>query len=362
MARRKRQTKKSLLTGTTGAPNGLRERMAEYLEALKVQAYSGESVATHHENLLLFAEWCDEREVKAAADVTRPILERYQRHLFYLRKKNGHPLSARTQHIRISTLRGFFRWLARERHVLHNPASELLLPRLPMRLPEVVLTPLQAEAVLCVPDVGTPLGLRDRAMLETLYSTGMRRKELASLTVFSVSAERGEVMIRQGKGNKDRLVPIGERAIGWVMKYLEEVRPQLVAGADQGELFLTATGLPYAVDDLSRLVGDYVRASGVSKSGACHLFRHSMATAMLEAGADIRFIQQMLGHAKLETTQIYTHVSIQKLKTIYAATHPAAKLARREREDPATGNAPAADELLAALAAEAEEDDDDLPD
>ena len=143
--------------------------------------------------------------------------------------------------------------------------------------------------------------------------------------------------IREGKGKKDRVIPIGERAVAWLDKYLDQARPRLAAEPDDGTLFLTVQGEPFGPNRLSGLVRDYVEAAGIGKHGACHLFRHTMATLMLEGGADIRFIQQMLGHARLDTTQIYTHVSIRMLKQIHSATHPAAQLKRTGSEEPGGG-------------------------
>ena len=176
--------------------------------------------------------------------------------------------------------------------------------------------------MLAVPDVGNATGLRDRAILETLYSTGMRRMELIGLQVGSVDVERGTVMIRQGKGKKDRMIPIGERALVWIAAYRDRGRPELVTGRDEGTLFLTNLGLPLSPGWLSIRVRDCVDKARVGKEGSCHLFRHTMATLMLENGADTRYIQAMLGHASLETTQIYTKVSIRALKAIHTATHP----------------------------------------
>jgi integrase/recombinase XerD len=146
---------------------------------------------------------------------------------------------------------------------------------------------------------------------------------MINLKLYDLDTERGTLTIRQGKGRKDRVIPIGERASAWVDKYVREVRPQLVVEPDDHTVFLSNAGEPFCLDHLSNLVRDYVDKADIGKRGACHLFRHSMATLMLENGADIRFIQQMLGHADLNSTQIYTHVSIQKLKQIHTATHPA---------------------------------------
>jgi integrase/recombinase XerD len=179
---------------------------------------------------------------------------------------------------------------------------------------------------MAVPDVSDPLGLRDRAVLETLYSTGMRRMELIGLRLSDIDRDRGTVMIRQGKGKKDRVVPIGERAVCWVERYRDTVRPRLLIGDGAGDtLFLTSLGLPFTADRLSDLVAGYIDRADIGKKGSCHTFRHTMATLLLEAGADIRFIQVMLGHANLATTQIYTQVSIRALVEVHRACHPAGK-------------------------------------
>jgi integrase/recombinase XerD len=237
------------------------------------------------------------------------------------------------------------------------------------RLPKHVLTKSEVEQVLAQPDTSEPMGLRDRAILETFYSTGMRRLELMGLSVFDLDRERGTVMIRQGKGKKDRMIPIGERAIAWIDRYQTQVRPELVIERGNATLFLTQTGEAFTPDRLTQLVRGYVNAADTGKSGSCHLLRHTMATLMLENGADIRYIQAMLGHAELSTTQIYTQVSIRKLKEIHSATHPAklrgARVTASVAGDESTAAiaAPTAEDILTALAAEADEeyeDDDDV--
>ena len=146
--------------------------------------------------------------------------------------------------------------------------------------------------------------------------------EVCGLALYDLDAERGTVVVRQGKGRKDRVIPIGARAVAWIERYLAEVRPSLVVEPDAGRCFWRS-GEPLTPDHLTGRVSRYVTAAGLGKRGSCHLFRHTMATLMLEGGADVRFIQQMLGHSSLETTEIYTHVSIRTLKAIHTATHPA---------------------------------------
>jgi integrase/recombinase XerD len=205
-------------------------------------------------------------------------------------------------------------------------------------LPKHVLNVSEVETILSRCNLADPLGVRDRAMLETFYSTGMRRSELANLKVMDLDYERGTVMVRQGKGRKDRMIPIGDRALAWIKRYLDEVRPSLVREPDDGTLFLTNLFEPFTPNRLTQLVRDYIDAAELGKRGSCHLLRHACATLMLENGADIRFIQQLLGHAELSTTQIYTQVSIQKLKQVHAATHPA-RLDRQAQPAPKAADA-----------------------
>lgn len=332
----KKGARRPIAIGDKEDPEGLYVWVRRYLNALQVKNYAERTIVNEERNLVLFVEWCDARSLTRPTEITLPILERYQRHLFHSRKANGKPLTFRAQAARLVSVRNWFRWLVRQGALLWNPASELELPRAPRRLPKHVLTASEVETVLQQPDVTEPLGLRDRAMLETLYSTGMRRSELVNLRLYDIDSERGTVMIRLGKGGKDRLIPIGERALTWIGRYLDDVRPRLVMPPDEGVLFLTHFGEGFRRLPMTHLVRAYVDQAKLGKTGACHLFRHTMATLMLEGGADIRYIQAMLGHALLSTTQIYTHVSIRHLKQVHTTTHPAAALEPRPAPEPET--------------------------
>ena len=355
--RRKKDASSLLVASVHDAPDSLRATAREYLSWCETRAYTPATVQHRADSLKIFVEWCGHRALSKPSEVTRPILERYQRHLFLYRKVNGKPLGAATQHGRLVALKDYFRFLVKQGHLGANPASELELPRLPRHLPQDVLSPAEVEKVLAVPDISTSEGLRDRAMLEVLYSTGLRRAEVCALSAFSLKADSGVVFVREGKGRRDRVVPIGERALAWVAKYLNESRPRLSFGEDCGVLFLTELGEAFHPNRFTEVARRYVQASGVAKRGACHLFRHAMATHMLEAGADVRFLQAMLGHASLESTQVYTHVSIRQLKEIHAATHPAARLLRSEKKEEAKeAAAETAQAFLVALHAEGEEE------
>lgn len=305
-------------------PDSLAGRAQQYLDWMATSNYSERTLHDRRVHLGYFFDWCEERGLTRPSEITKPIIERYQRYLFHYRKqRDGKPLPVRTQHQRLVPIRTYFKWLVKNNYLLYNPASDIDLPRLEFRLPRQILTASEAEAILNLPEVREPLGLRDRAVLETFYSTGLRRGELARLGIYDLDAERGLLFVRQGKGGKDRMVPIGDRALLWVQKYLYEVRPSLVVPPDQGLLFLTGHGDPFHQDSLTTLVRGYINRSGCGKKGSCHLFRHTMATLMLENGADLRSIQEILGHAQLSTTQIYTQVSLRRLKEVHTLTHPA---------------------------------------
>lgn len=315
-------------------PDNLYAFMLRFLEAQRVKNYAARTIENREVYLRYFIEWCEERGLSRPQDITKPILERYQRYLFHYRKKNGEPLSTRSQHTRIVPVRAYFKWLTRENYILYNPASEIDLPRLEKRLPKHVLNQQEAELILSQPDLTTAFGVRDRAILETLYSTGIRRMEVIHINLYDIDGDRGTLMVRQGKGRKDRMVPIGERALDWIIKYRDDIRPELMMPNDDGTLFLTNLGEAFTRNRMTQLVRDYVKSADIGKEGSCHLFRHTMATLMLENGADVRFIQAMLGHANVSTTQIYTQVSIRQLKEIHTATHPAK--ANREPQLPDT--------------------------
>jgi integrase/recombinase XerD len=198
---------------------------------------------------------------------------------------------------------------------MFNPASEIVLPKIPKRLPKDILTPSEAEKVLAMPDTTSIFGVRDRCILEVLYSTGMRRAELINLNIIDVDFERGVITIREGKGRKDRVVPCGKRALRWIRRYLDEARPELQLEPDDGVLFLSNLGEALGPSRMSQMASEYIKAADIGKGGSVHTWRHSAATALLEAGMDVRQIQVLLGHQELRSTAIYTQVSIRSCKS-----------------------------------------------
>lgn len=304
----------------------------KYFVWMEVTNYSPETIIGRKLILKKFRTWCEDRGIKTPSEVSRPVIESYQKHLHYFIGRTGERISVSTQQRRLTAVRMFFNWLSKSKHIPLNPTSDLDLPRSEYILPKAILSISEVEQILNSVNLEDPMGVRDRSILETLYSTGMRRTELCNLKMDSIDFDKGLVMIRQGKYNKDRLIPIGKRAILWIDKYIWETRKVVAPDPDPGILFLTKKGSPLGPKRLSRLTSEHIEKSGIKKEGACHIFRHTMATLMLENGADTRFIQQMLGHASLESTQIYTRIAVGKLKDVHTLTHPGANNKRSEKD------------------------------
>ncbi len=341
--------------------NRLIRYMEDHFEWMLVTGYSASTVSARRQHIRRFIRWADERGLSDPREITKPMLERYQRYLYYYRKMEGgqagEPLTIGMQYQYLAPLKTWFRWMSREHHILANPAADLDLPRQPKRLPRSTPTVQEVEAILAQADPGTVQGLRDRALLELLYATGLRRMELAGAALYDVDLTRGVLWVRYGKGGRQRVVPLGERACAWLDKYLSEARPELLA-ADSKALFVNDYGEPVHADFISGKVKRYMEFAGVEKVGSAHLLRHACATHMLEGGADIRFIQEMLGHANIETTQIYTHVSIDKLLAVHAATHPSRLERHRGAQTSVTG--PSLDEAREALLSAIEREGEDV--
>jgi len=304
-----------------------------FLEANDLDGLSKQTQRRHESHVKRFILWSDERGLDNPKDITRPILERYRKSLFYYRKNNGEPLSFGSQRLMLASLKSFFKWLTRENYLLYNPASEMKLPKPPKSLPRTILSEDTITDLMNQPNTNTPDGLRDRAMMELFYSCGLRRLEMADLKIYDIDIKRAIVTIRHGKGNKQRMLPIGQRAINWLNQYRETGREELTSPLDDDRLFITDYGEPFSGNELGRLIKKYLKQANIDVVGSCHLLRHAMATHMLDHGADIRFIQAMLGHEDLNSTEIYTRVSVKKLREIHEATHPAKVKSKESSEN-----------------------------
>jgi len=296
--------------------------LARFVEHMQVSGWSERTIPDYERNVRFLFDWlAAETTVTDLSQVTREWLSKYQTSLYYQAAHRERPLAMATQFTRLSVLRTFFRYLVKHDYLVHDPAAALELPKRRPMLPRNVLTHREVERLLHQPNVKTPLGLRDRAILEVLYSTGMRNAELRALTRYDVDTAAGTVRIVRGKNAKDRVIPLGQVAANFVQEYLTEARPKLVRD-DTTILFLSKKGRRLTGDNLLVRIEKYARAAKIAKPVGAHAFRHTCATHMLRGGADIRHIQMLLGHASVATTQIYTQVEISDLKAIHRQCHP----------------------------------------
>ena len=309
----------------------VRQFAAQYFEWLEYTHKSPVTISVRRRYLNYFFNWADERGLDRVDDFERPIIESYQRYMYHYRKTNGQPLGLSSQINRLSVVRSFFKWMAQRRFIMHNPAADIEMPKKGIQLPQSVFTLKEVESIMIQPDIKTLDGIKNRAILEIFYSTGIRRSELAGLKLYDYDPERGVLMIRQGKGRKDRVVPIGQRAELWLQKYLDDCRDALLVEPSEQTIFLSTKGTSIPLDCITENMRKYIRMAGIDKKGACHIFRHTAATLMLENGADIRYIQQMLGHSDISTTEIYTRVSIKQLKNVHNLTHPSSSPPKSEK-------------------------------
>jgi integrase/recombinase XerD len=289
--------------------------------------YGERTVVEYLAHVRAFLAWLDQKGLALAA-VKRQDLQAYQTELFALRKRDGKPYSAGFQVNRLSALKSFFGFLTRRQILLADPTSGLAQPRLESRLPRAILSLGEARRLVEAPDTQVPLDLRDRAILETLYATGIRATELIRLSPFDVDTEEGTLRVVRGKGGKDRNVPLTRAAAEAIEAYLTEGRPKLLASRrTRGSkaprrLFVSPRGGIIYRATLARLVRTWAERAGIKKHVSPHVFRHSVATHLLKRGADIRHIQALLGHACLSTTERYTRVEISDLQAVVKRAHP----------------------------------------
>ncbi len=292
-----------------GADGALAER---FLDAIWVErGLSDNTLLAYRNDLATFLGWLRSRKL--------PLLKVQGSNLMdFLGTSTD--ASARTTARRLSTLKRLFQYLLRESLMTHDPSAHVPAPRVGRVLPQS-LTEQEVEKLLAAPDVDTPLGLRDRAMLEVMYATGLRVTELVRLQGVQVNPRQGALRVT-GKGNKDRLVPLGEEAIDWLERYLKQSRPALLGARPSSFLFVTPRGEPMTRQAFWYLIKRHTRRAGVEKHLSPHTLRHAFATHLLNHGADLRAVQMLLGHSNISTTQIYTHVARARLKELHARHHP----------------------------------------
>jgi integrase/recombinase XerD len=299
----------------------------EFLDALWLEdGLSRNTLESYRRDLRQFGEWLgkqnrnDSAKRDAKQDSTAFINATHSDLLRFLAQKAADKAKASTASRQLSSLKRFYRFLLRQGKIQADPSLNIDSPRLPRNLP-VSLTEAEVEALLNTPDVAQPLGLRDRTMLEVLYASGLRVSELVSLEAGQISLSMGVVRVL-GKGGKERLTPLGEEALGWVVRYMLETRPSLLGGKLSNAMFITSRGSAMTRQAFWYLVKRYARRAGIAKLPSPHTLRHAFATHLLNHGADLRVVQLLLGHADISTTQIYTHVARERLKRLHAMHHP----------------------------------------
>ncbi|MEK8029855.1 site-specific tyrosine recombinase XerD [Ideonella sp. DXS29W] len=274
---------------------------------------SENTLAAYRRDLSLLAQWL------RATDGT-PIVQASEEQLRRYAVARHDATRATTANRRLAVFRRFYRWALRERFIAADPTLKLGSARQPLRVPKT-LTEAQVEALLAAPEVATPLGLRDRCMLELMYASGLRVSELVDLPSVQLSLSDGVLRVT-GKGAKERLVPFGEEAASWIERYVREARGAILSGQQSPALFVTVRGGPMTRQMFWMLVKKYARQAGITAPLSPHTLRHAFATHLLNHGADLRAVQMLLGHSDISTTTIYTHVARERLKSLHAKHHP----------------------------------------
>lgn len=291
--------------------------LMDYLHYLKVErGLSENTINSYGIDLKLFLEYLRENEIPSFKQVNKEVIVNYMQSEKNNNKANSSILRS------VSSLRKFFQYLAQEKIIEKDPMLLIDTPKKRQHLPQV-LTKEEVEKLLRSPNTGQVLGLRDRAMLELMYATGLRISEIINLKLEDLHLTMGTLQTL-GKGHKERIVPVGDEAIKWVNRYLEEARPKLLKQKRSNYLFLNFHGNNLTRQGVWKNLKAEVRKAGIQKNITPHTLRHSFATHILENGADLRIVQELLGHADISTTQIYTHLSNKQLADIYNRAHPRA--------------------------------------
>ena len=320
----------------------MRLLLLRFVEAMTAWAFSKRTIPTYTQHVSVFLDWMEkETDVGDLGEVTPEVLSSYQTALLGMERRrpgkrkaaepksapeapaaDGGRLSTSTQHARLSALRSFFGFLAREGKLLVDPAASLVLPKKRRSLPRSLLTPKEALKLVESIETRTPMGHRDRAVVEVLYATGIRNAELRGLTLADFDAEAGTLFVRAGKGGKDRMLPLGPLVTAIVSDYVQIARPKLAKRPGVTSLFVSNHGWPLWPASIVRIVDLSAKRAGIKKAVRPHRLRHACATHMLQGGADVRHIQRLLGHSSLSTTEVYTRVEIGDLKAVHKRFHP----------------------------------------
>ncbi len=316
---------------------GLRDKFLEYLLA---NQYAENTLKGDYYSLDCFFQFLTQTKISEITDVTSETIGDYQSWLRQIKTKKGTPLQMTTIADKLYPLKLFFSYLVKNSHILLDPTRDMEIPSIKKRLPQTILTQEEAAAFLSLPRLDIITGYRDRTIFELLYSTGIRNAELRKLTLKDIDFENRTITIREGKGGKDRITPLTRVAGGYLKEYIEKVRSKLIRNGKPDQkateiVFLNLKGNQFDRQGLCELIQKYAKASNIKKPVTAHIFRHSIATHLLENGMSIRYIQEFLGHESLGTTQQYAKVTIEDLKKMYNRFHPKEKRKRHFSTDKA---------------------------
>lgn len=299
--------------------------LARFKEHLEMENYSAKTISDYLNQLQFFLRYLQKANMEELSQIDKENIHQYQLYL-YNNQAKGKSLSLETQYARLVPLKTFFRWLVKRGYFLYDPTTQLELPKRKKNLPKGIMTRIEINRILAQPDPETSLGLRDKAILELLYSTGIRNSELRNLTIYDVDTNHGELRINQGKGRKDRIIPLGEIAAKYLETYLQNSRPKLVKEKKEHNLlFVSKNGQKLTLANLLWLIAKYTNQAKITKHITAHSFRHTCATHMLRGKSNLRYIQELLGHSSIATTQIYTRVEVSDLKREHKRCHPREK-------------------------------------
>jgi len=298
------------------------EGLKDFAQSMDVRGYSVPTQKAYAGHLVKFFEWLDGKGIRDVRRVGKDTLQAYMLHLAEAKAGTGRPLGWSSVGVRVRAAKRYFEWLEAMQKVLVNPAEVIHEPRRKSRLPKMVLTREEVGRMLETPDLSTPGGIRSRAILEMFYSTGIRLGEMTALKVSDLNLDEGLLRVNEGKGAKDRVVPIGKQAMAYLKAYLSEVRPKLVRQGNEEWLWISNYGTPLSKVLVGALVRQAGRKAGIEKAISPHTMRHTFATHMVQNGADVMLVSQLLGHTMLSATQIYVRVAATDVKRAHEASHP----------------------------------------
>jgi integrase/recombinase XerD len=297
-----------------------------YLKELSILNRRPNTIATIKNDLSVLTRFLEEEKIHKVEELTADLLADYQQELSFRLTAKGTLLTIGSQLRLLCAARGLTRYLKDKDYLTNDPGEKLRLPKTTKRLPKVILSAKEVKTLLDAQDTRSRYGYRRRLIIEILYDTGIRRAEMAALRTTDIDHSAGYLHIRSGKGGKDRVVPVGDRVCKLIHNYMLFVRPTFITDKDPGGLIVTRWGENMASHGIYWEVRQAVKKSGIKKNITTHSLRHSCATHMLKNGAPVRHIQEMLGHESLDSTQIYTRVTINDLKQIHAKYHPGDKM------------------------------------